>query len=652
MGETVTHRILVSALACVGCACSSAPRSAARLVPQAASEQPAGAQISAEPPDTAVNAPAAPRRVSSARFDPGANYPTVSPFRAMRQSGDNIEVQVDDDTWYIWVSLDGIAAAEVVAWARANLADQWWKRLNEDLPQVLALAGAHDGNLDVTLGLRNVATGESVTLTGVTMTENKRRTLKRALRGGGQADALDMAALLPPDQWRADVAQFEDILEQRFAYRHLGGVDVAAEMNAIRARLGTGAVPTWQLSRELSGLLGQFADGHAGIIGDGRILRPLGAAQHGELPFLLQDADGGVVAFRADRSGFAEPGHPYVTAMDGRPIETWIAAASEFSARGSAQYIRHSAFGTLRRIQSVRVHRGWDAPSTIRVRFADARGHEVDRTVDLAHRAGRFASWPRTEDDILADNIGYLRIALMDSGQVERIDAAMKRFAGTDGLIIDVRGNGGGSRDILRGLFPYFMSRRDRPHVANVAAYRLAPDAPRPRPAEGYLPDRFLYPADHAGFSEAKKRAIRSFARGFKPTWQPRRGDFSEWHYMVIDRSDNPAAYHYDKPVVILMNSRNFSATDIFLAAFKGWRNVTLMGTASGGGSARTESYVLRHSKLIVLCASMASFQPSGPLYDGVGVTPDVVMKPEAGYFIGASDKVLDAARVRLRARR
>ena len=49
-----------------------------------------------------------------------------------------------------------------------------------------------------------------------------------------------------------------------------------------------------------------------------------------------------------------------------------------------------------------------------------------------------------------------------------------------------MRGNGGGTRDVLRAVFPCFMKAGDAPHVANVAAYRLPPDEERGRP-EGYL---------------------------------------------------------------------------------------------------------------------------------------------------------------------
>jgi C-terminal processing protease CtpA/Prc len=49
----------------------------------------------------------------------------------------------------------------------------------------------------------------------------------------------------------------------------------------------------------------------------------------------------------------------------------------------------------------------------------------------------------------------------------------MPRFAGARGLIIDIRDNRGGTRSVLRELYPYFVSAFDPPHVANAAKYRL-----------------------------------------------------------------------------------------------------------------------------------------------------------------------------------
>ena len=92
------------------------------------------------------------------------------------------------------------------------------------------------------------------------------------------------------------------------------------------------------------------------------------------------------------------------------------------------------------------------------------------------------------------------------------------------------------------------------------------------------------------------------------------------------------------------MDSANFSATDIFLGAFKGHPNVTLVGTPSSGGSGRTRQTWLANSRVCVYLSSMASFRPNGLLYEGRGIQPDIVMEPEPGYFIGQSDATLQAA--------
>jgi hypothetical protein len=173
--------------------------------------------------------------------------------------------------------------------------------------------------------------------------------------------------------------------------------------------------------------------------------------------------------------------------------------------------------------------------------------------------------------------------------------------------------------------------------VLNVAAYRLGHK-------KDILSERWLYPASWEGWSAEERSAIRQFAEEFCPQWQPPSGQFSEWHYFVVDPLSDPKCYHYCRPVIVLMNADNFSAADIFLCAFKGLPNVTLMGLPSSGGSGRYMKYRLAHSDIGVRLSSMASFQPSGKLYDGNGIQPDVVVEPIPTDFIGRTDSVLDAA--------
>jgi C-terminal processing protease CtpA/Prc len=119
----------------------------------------------------------------------------------------------------------------------------------------------------------------------------------------------------------------------------------------------------------------------------------------------------------------------------------------------------------------------------------------------------------------------------------------------------------------------------------------------------------------------------------------------------VLSRLSDESVYHYSKPVVVLLNARCFSATDIFLAGLKGMKGVTLIGTPSGGGSALVQDVQLGETPFRVRIGSMASFQADGTLFDGNGVRPDVVVEPVPEYHIGGKDNVLEAAVQRLRKR-
>ena len=139
-------------------------------------------------------------------------------------------------------------------------------------------------------------------------------------------------------------------------------------------------------------------------------------------------------------------------------------------------------------------------------------------------------------------------------------------------------------------------------------------------------------------------RAIDVAARRFEPEWTLPDG-FSEWHYLVLDRTGHPDEYWYDRPVVVISDAGCFSATDIFLGALAMHPRVTLLGAASSGGSARSQRFRLSNSGIEVACASMASFRPDGRLYDGRGVEVDVEVPADPGDFLfGGGDRRLSAA--------
>jgi len=443
-----------------------------------------------------------------------------------------------------------------------------------------------------------------------------------------------------------DLDELEWLLEHRYAYLTLRSVDYRAALDSIRAALPD-RIARGTFALQLHKLLALFGDGHT-LVSDPALETMRGRF----LPFLVAESQGRLVAFSGDRKSFLDEQHPFLRKLDGRLLEEWLQVARPTVARGSPQFSRRACLGRLRDIEYLRKELLLPPSDCVQVELESADGasrHTLNlplsnqRHTSRTGRPGGSDALPLAR--ILPGEIGYLQIYpwLSDSPQfLEGLVSAMGTLRDTRGLVIDLRGNGGGSRAPLRTLFPFFLAPNAPPQVLNVAAYRVGH-------AYNVLEGRWLYPADWDGWSQAERAAIQTFARGFVPAWPLPCGQFSEWHYFVLSPSTRPECYHYRQPVIILMDSANFSATDIFLGAFKGRHNVTLMGTPSGGGSGRFQSFRLRHSSIQVHLSSMVSFQPGGALYDGNGIQPDVLLEPTSEDLIGKTDSVLDAARRKLR---
>lgn len=380
-------------------------------------------------------------------------------------------------------------------------------------------------------------------------------------------------------------------------------------------------------------MLARFKDGHAGIN-----VKP---SPQGYLPFLLGAAGDKLVAFKEDRSDFLDTSYPFLTAIDGIDISKWLVAARLHVPRGSEQYIQFHSLLFLRAIQMLRSDMGHPVLDHAILTLQNSRGRGVTRNITISPNVPQHGIWPRNESELIEEKIGYIRIERMKKGINNLLKTTMLEFKNTKGLIIDVRGNGGGSRECLTTLFPYFMTSNDKPRVVNVAAYRSSKVFP-----EDHLVARSLYRFNSLHWNKSEKKAIEKCMQQFKPELTLDTKLFSDWHYFVVSSLLNSEiTYYYNSPVVILSDARCFSATDIFLSAFKGWRNVTIIGQSSSGGSARAQILELPNTGYKVRFASMASFNSVGILFDGNGVEPDIhVDNDPSFYLIGGKDNVLEKA--------
>jgi C-terminal processing protease CtpA/Prc len=204
---------------------------------------------------------------------------------------------------------------------------------------------------------------------------------------------------------------------------------------------------------------------------------------------------------------------------------------------------------------------------------------------------------------------------------------------------VDVRGNGGGSREALLVLAGYLIGPEEPALVGNVCAFRLAAGFD-----DDHLESRYAYPADSPDWSDRQRAAIDALLPSFEPEWALPEG-FSAWHLMVLDRTGDDGEFFYDRPVAILCDAGCFSATDILLGALERLPCVVLVGRPSSGGSARSQGFLLPASRIEVVCASMASFRPDGRLYDGRGVEVDRDIPPTPEFFLArGADVQLEAA--------
>ena len=434
---------------------------------------------------------------------------------------------------------------------------------------------------------------------------------------------------------------FETALNERWSYRHANRTDFDAAISVLRKRIVAG-IPSDEFGIELQKIIALGIDGHSRV--SGYRLPPGGC-----LPFLIEAAGDRFIAFSPERSAFLADGFPFLTKIDGKHVAEWCTTAAVLVPRGSPQYVRHRCLLQLRELDYWRKLMSLPKKDTVEVELSnqDGSARKVLK-LPVAKLPQAYGVWPSGGSRLLEGNIGYLRLPdMVAATSVSEIKRWMPKLRDTAGLIVDVRDNNGGDRDALLLLYSYLAAADDPPRVFTAAAYRL-----HSAHKENYLAENHrMYRADAKEWTPKERKAIAEFTKTFKPQWELPKGQFSDWHYMALSRLDDPDVYHYDKPVIVLMNAKCFSATDIFLAGLKGMKNVLLLGTTSSGGSAFGQEIVLGATPLRVRIGTMASFQADGKLFDGNGIHPDVVVEPVPEYYLGGHDNVLEEAVKRIKER-
>lgn len=172
---------------------------------------------------------------------------------------------------------------------------------------------------------------------------------------------------------------------------------------------------------------------------------------------------------------------------------------------------------------------------------------------------------------MLPQNIGYMRYGSFAYGIGEgNLDAVLGYLATADGLVIDVRDNGGGSMDNVETLVSRFITEKT---LAGSICHKTGPG----------------------------------------------HGDFSEPYEYYYTPAVAPHIL-WGKPVVVLCNRSTFSAANNFVSVMKSLPSVRIAGATTGGGSGMPFSSELTNGWGVRFSASPVR-DPEGRLTE-FGVEP------------------------------
>ena len=210
-----------------------------------------------------------------------------------------------------------------------------------------------------------------------------------------------------------------------------------------------------------------------------------------------------------------------------------------------------------------------------------------------------FSNSKTLEFEILKNNIGYLTINSFSSRSnvKNEFNNVFDQILKTDGLIIDIRNNGGGNSSYGTYIFSCLIEK---------PAYKWNSAILNYKPYER--------------------------ARNNPPSWEDITNDFDP----NIDKN-------YSKPIVVITSAKTFSAAEDFCVLFDINNRAQIIGQPTGGSTGQPFSFALPGGGKAKICTIRSKY-PNGEEFVGYGIQPDIYIKETISDFQKARDAVLERA--------
>ncbi len=453
-----------------------------------------------------------------------------------------------------------------------------------------------------------------------------------------------------------DLEYLDQILQNKSSYQGLNGYEYRKYFDDYLKGITEQPITKSDFGMFLSKNIGQIGDRHSYIKGD-RIRDSL----YFSIAFAPFKDGVLVIDYNRDKKEYAfwDPEFPYLKSINKIPIEKLLPQILPGEILAPKKSYLTRAVRELRDIDKIFKSLNIDLPNPIILTLTNENGIEKEVSVDLVSRKSRARYWDermyrniyRLKDkqynDVafiekffrLENNIGYLQIASMLSKEdnpvfFEYLNDFMIKAKQSDALIIDVRDNGGGTRDLIQEFAGYFIH-PDSIYVVNATKQRG--ELPLNKELKDALHGRFLFSKDE--LDNVEQSAVDTFLTSFKPMYKLDHQKFSAYHYYILNgQKITKNKYHYNKPIYILANERSFSAASILVSVFKGLPNVKIVGVTTDGSSGNSERFELPNSELRGKISTMVSYQKNGKILDGIGTEPDILIERNLNQIFWTED--------------
>lgn len=580
----------------------------------------------------------------------------ASPFTAVKWEKEQPVVQFDNE-WYHFEKLDGFIKEELLEFCKKQFGSKWQKRFAEDLVEVLRGLG-YQPDIKVTLQLSKNGILNNYTGTFTVENRNKLLLYNRSIEGSGSTTASSKKISIA--EAITDLKQFEDILKSVSSYSQLSKFNYKLAIKKIADSIANEnkEVDINEFTNDISKLMSEIGDRHSAVKNE-LFNKKTHKTYNLRLPFGVATLNGKIIGLKKNVTGenyeYYHNAYPNIKSINGIAIATLVNTYNYSDKIAPEQAKLSRGASAIQRYGQLLFENNIKCPDSISVVFSAGNAEKTEKfqlttgnnvyspKLLLAHAINRDKVSKKDFEGlskIIADNIGYINIPEMYhyddvEGLENSIKSAFKSFSNTKALIIDIRNNPGGGREILQTFAHYIVQVKQSPWVANVAYLRTDKNIIGD---EESMSSRYLYSYNSEQFSDNDRKAIDQFSKNLMLQKTMDNSKFSNPFYMVLRNGKES----YIQPVYILVNEESFSAASVFTSAFKSLPNVKIVGETTDGSSGNSRILYLKNSNVKISVSTMLSFQRNGKTLDGNGTIPDIIIQPDEKQVLDGYDNQLN----------